>query len=316
MPGLGAFAHVGIAKEVTFGTPVAASDYLEIVSESISHNIEEIVREAIRGIVDEPASVEGLNTVAGDIVVEVQPETIGYLLRSALGAPETTGEVAPYAHTFIPTQTDFETKCALPPYTLEVHRDLEQAFQFAGCVVNNLQFSWGVDQKILRCTASILGKSVDLIAKTTPEFEAANPFTWEQATYKAGSPLAAIDTLTAIQITVNNNLEAVATLNNTKEISRIRRNGFRTVEVQFTFEVEDLTEYSKFAAQSENAFEFEFVNDTNKLKFELPKVRYTSFPLAVGGSGRITVAAAGKAKYDSVTEKAIGVVLTNGKASY
>ncbi len=316
MAGLGAFSHVGIAKETTFGTAVAANDYLQIVSESVSHNIEEIVREANRGIVDEPASLEGLNTIAGDIVVEVQPQTIGYLLRSALGAPVTTEAAAPYTHTFTPVQTDFAAKCALPPYTLEVHRDLEQAFQFAGCVVNNLQFTWGVDQKILRCTASILGKSVTLISKTSPEFEAANPFTWEQATYKSGSPLAAIDTLTAIQITVNNNLEAVATLNNTKEISRIRRNGFRTVEVQFTFEVEDLTEYNRFKAQSENAFAFEFVSDDNKIKFDLPKVRYTSFPLGVSGPGRLTVAVAGKAKYDAVAKKAIGIVLTNSKASY
>lgn len=316
MAGLGAFAHVGVGKETAFGTAVAASDYLQIVSESISHNIEEVVREAIHGVVDEPASLAGLETIAGDIVVEVQPETIGYLLRSALGAPETTGVEAPYTHTFTPVQTDFAAKCALPPYSLEIHRDLEQAFQFAGCVVNNLQFSWGVDQKILRCTASILGKSVTLIAKTTPEFETSNPFTWEQATYKTGSPLAAVDTLTAIQITVNNNLEAVATLNNTNEISRIRRNGFRTVEIQFTFEVEDLTEYNKFKAQSENAFEFEFTSGDNKIKFDLPKVRYTSYPLGVGGPGRLTVAVAGKAKYDAVTEKAIGIVLTNSAASY
>jgi hypothetical protein len=258
----------------------------------------------------------GMETIAGDIVIEVQPQTIGYLLRSALGAPVVSGAEAPYVHTFTPVQSDFAAKCALPPYSLEVHRDLASAFQFAGCVVNNIQFAWGVDQKILRCTASILGKSVTLITKTTPSFEAANPFTWEQGTYKTGNPLAAIDTLNAIQITLNNSLEAVATLNNTNEISRIRRNGFRTVAVQFTFEVEDLTEYNKFAAQSENAFEFEFTSGDDKIKFDLPKVRYTSYPLAVGGPGRLTVAVAGKAKYDSVTSKAIGVVLTNGKASY
>lgn len=316
MAGLGVYAHVGIAKETTFGTPVTASDYLQIVSESISHNIEEVVREAIRGIADEPASLEGLTTITGDIVVEVQPQTIGYLLRSALGAPVSTGAATQYKHVFTPVQSDFATKCALPPYTLEVHRDLDQAFQFSGCAVNSLQFSWGVDQKILRCTASILGKSITLIAKTSPTFEAANPFTWEQATYKTGAPLAAIDTLTAIQITINNNLEAVATLNNTKEISRIRRNGYRTVELQLTYEVEDLTEYNRFKAQSENAFEFDFISEDNKIKFGLPKVRYTSFPLAVSGSGRLTVAVAGKAKYDTATSKAIGIELTNSKVSY
>ncbi|MBO8169962.1 MAG: hypothetical protein H0Z35_12380 [Thermoanaerobacteraceae bacterium] len=315
MPGLGAFAHVGLGKETTFGTPVAASDYIKIISESIAHEIEELVLEGLGGVVDEPASLEGLNTVAGDLNVEVHPESIGHLLRSALGEPVTSG-TGPYTHTFTPAQDNFSPVCALPPYTLEVHRDLEQAFQFTGCVVNQLQFNWGVNQKIMQATANILGKDVALIAKTTPSFETNEPFTWHQVNPQVGNPLTAIDTISAVQISINNNLEAVPTLNNTKTISRIRRNGFRVVEVQFTFEVEDLAEYNRFKNQEENAFQFEFTSGSNKIKFDLPKVRYNAFPLGVGGSGRLTVQVSGKAKYDAATGKAIEITLTNGKVSY
>ena len=254
MPGTGAFSHVGIGKEAVYGTPVVASDHLQFVSEALTHNIEELVGEYMRGIVDEAPSYEGMHTVNGDVVVEVHPQTIGYLFRMALGAPVTTG-AGPYVHTFTPVQADFSTLTPLPPYTLEVHRDLEQAWQFASCVANSLKFAWGIDQKIMRATMNVLGKDITLIAKTTPTLEAANPFLWHQGVHKVGGPLVAINTLLGIEIDINNNLEGVSTLNGQKTISRVRRNGYRVISTNFTFDVESLTEYTRFKNQTETAFE-------------------------------------------------------------
>lgn len=76
--------------------------------------------------------------------------------------------------------------CILPPYTLEIHRDLEKAFQFAGCVPNVLAFSFGVGAKILSLTASWLSKDVALIDATAPSFEATEPFRWNQAILLVG----------------------------------------------------------------------------------------------------------------------------------
>jgi len=77
--------------------------------------------------------------------------------------------------------------CILPPYTLEIHRDLPaKAFQFAGCVPNSLAFSFGVAAKILSLTASWLGKDVALIDPTSPSFESTEPFRWNQAILLVG----------------------------------------------------------------------------------------------------------------------------------
>lgn len=77
--------------------------------------------------------------------------------------------------------------CILPPYSLEIHRDLVEAFQFAGFVPNTLAFSFGVGAKILSLTASWLGKDVALITPTVPSFEATEPFRWNQAILLVGT---------------------------------------------------------------------------------------------------------------------------------
>ncbi len=79
--------------------------------------------------------------------------------------------------------------CILPPYTLEIHRDLPlKAFQFAGCVPNTLAFSFGVAAKILSLTASWLAKDVATIDPTTPSWEPTEPFRWNQAILLVGTP--------------------------------------------------------------------------------------------------------------------------------
>jgi hypothetical protein len=128
----GVLAHIGLGKETTYGTPVAASDYIRFASEGLSEEIEQVVSDNIIGVVDEGASVEGAHTISGDISFDVYPNNIGHLLRSALGAPVTTSVgTGVYQHVFTPTQNNFSNVCALPPYTFEVNRDLAQAFQYA-----------------------------------------------------------------------------------------------------------------------------------------------------------------------------------------
>lgn len=319
----GALGHVGLGKEVTWGTAVAASDYLRFLSEGINEEIEQVISESLSAVVDEGASFEGLHSIAGDLSFEVYPSAVGHLLRSAFGAPVTTAIDAPnnvYSHVFTPVQSNFSNDCALPPYTLEVHRDLESAFQYAGCVVNDLTFSFGTDTKIMQGTAAIIAKKLALIAKTTPSLDTTNPFLWHQATITINEVTNA--DVQTLDFGVNNNLEGRATLDGTKEISRIWRNGKRSFPVNFTFDLKDLTEFNRFRSQSEVAAKIELVGpiifgtDSFKLTIDIPKLRYTAFPINVGGPDVITAQVNGVAKYDSVSAYAMKITLVNSKVSY
>jgi hypothetical protein len=321
----GALSHVGLAKEVTWGTAVAATDYLQFVSEGLTEEIEQILSEAKRGIYDESPSFDGMKTIQGEVSAEVYPDIIGHLLRGAFGAPTTTQPDAVnnptvYQHVFTPSNNNFASACALPPYTLEVHRDLEQAFQYAGSVINDLTLSFGNDQKIMRSAAQVIAKSLALIAKTTPSFETTNPFRFHQATITINGVVN--DDVQSLNFGVQNNLEGRGTLNGTKQISRVLRNGRRTLPVGFTFDLVNLTEFNRFRDQQEVPAKIELVGDTisgthkYKLTVDIPKLRYTAFPINAGDDGQITAQVTGSAKYDSAAAHPMKVTLVNTKSTY
>lgn len=321
----GGLTHVGLGKETTWGTAVVATEYLRFLSEGINEEIEQIISEQLGAIVDEAPSFEGLHTVEGDLDFEAYPNALGHLLRSALGAPVTTqpdgvGNPTVFQHVFTPVQSNFSNICALPPYTLEVHRDLEQAFQYAGAVVNDLTMSFGTDDKIMKGTASIIAKKLALIAKTTPSLETTEPFLWNQATVTISG--AANSDVQTLEFGVNNSLEGRATLDGTKEVSRISRTGKRTFPISFTFDLKDLTEFNRFRSQSEVAAKIELIGVlisgtyNYKLTIDVPKLRYTAFPINVGGAEAITAQVEGAAKYDSASAFAMKVTLINTKTAY
>lgn len=317
----GVRAHVGLGKETTYGTAVAAEDYIRFASESLNEEIEQVVSENIMGVVDEAESHEGLHNISGDISADVYPNSVGHLLRSAFGAPVTTElAVGVYQHVFTPAQDNFSAVCALPPYTYEVHRDFAQAWQYAGSVINDLTFSFGTDTKIMQVTAAIIAKSLALISKTTPSLEATKPFMWNQSAITIDG--VANTDLSTIEFGVNNNLEARATLDGTREVSRVLRNGARTFPVSFTLELKDLTEYNKFRAQNEIPAKVELTGavvsgeHNYKLTIDIPKLRFGSFPINVGGTGAVTAQVSGSAKYDPASLFGMKITLVNSKASY
>jgi hypothetical protein len=322
---IGSLAHVGLGKETTWGTAAAVNDYIRFASEGLNEEIEQVISEVLNGIVDEGASFEGLHNISGDLSFDIYPNVLGHMLRSAFGAPVTTqpdaaGSPTVYEHIFTPVQSNFSNVCALPPYTYEVHRDLEQAFQYAGAVINDLTFSFGTDTKIMQGTAAIIAKKLELISQTTPSFESTNPFLWHQATITLGGEVNG--DVQTLQFGVNNSLEGRATLNNTKEISRVLRSGKRTFPISFTLDLKDLAEFIRFRSQSEVAAKIELVGETisgsyaNKLTIDIPKLRYTAFPINVGGAESFTASVEGTAKYDNASAYAMKVTLVNTKSAY
>lgn len=101
----GKLTHLGLGKEVAFGTAVGATVYLPYDSETLTLGLEDVVDPSLLARRDEGPSYEGLNTVAGDTVHKVHPAGIGYLLRSAIRSPETTNNTGSYTHVYQPVST-------------------------------------------------------------------------------------------------------------------------------------------------------------------------------------------------------------------
>lgn len=95
-------SFIGIAKEVTKGTPVAPTDFIPVMASSVKpvNIIDPLYDKGLRGsLVENYNYIQGRTRSTFDLGGDVFPDTIGYFLAGVLGEVTTTGSGAPYTHT-------------------------------------------------------------------------------------------------------------------------------------------------------------------------------------------------------------------------
>jgi len=317
----GQLGHIGISKQASFGTATSSWDYFPIISETLTTNIEQLVEEGMRARFEEGATHTGLLTVGGDIVFEPNPVMVGHFLRAVTGiasSSEVTSGTPVYEWEFVPAQTDFSTNCALPPYTLQVYRGVGSAWEFADSLVTGLtlDISGGA---IVKATANVVSRISSLMTKTTPSFPLGDPWTWDAASLSIAAT--ANGDMENMTIIIENPIEGKTVLDTNKYHGKFVRTGDRSTRVSGSMDFESQTQYNIFRAQTEQRFLLGLTGATlttsaNALTVDMPNLRYTSYPVNMGGPGRISASFEGVAKYDTTSSYAVRITLTNTRASY
>lgn len=94
-------SYLGIAKEVTKGTPVAPTDFIPVLASKLKpvDVIGELYDEGLRGsLLKQYNYIPGRTNSTFDFGGPVYADTIGYALGGLLGSVTTTGGSAPYTH--------------------------------------------------------------------------------------------------------------------------------------------------------------------------------------------------------------------------
>lgn len=323
MPGTGRLAHIGVGKQTAWGTPVAAAAYLRFVSEALSTTIEEVVSQQIQSVPDQGPIYQGAESHSGEIVFEAHPNVLGWFLLSALG-PVTTTQVdvgVRWRHEFTKRVSDFSTESFAQPLTLEIHRDLGQAFQYADAVVNRLALSFGTaQQKVCRVTASVLARNVGRITATSPSFEATQAFRYHQAAITLPDPTA-FNTLRELEVTIDNGLRPIELLDGTRLAARLLAEEARVVTVAGAM-IMSSAEWDELRNASERALKVVFTGPTlgtgtYKMTIEVPRFRYSAYDLGVASHGLQFVRFTGKGRYDSaVAASPVKITLENSQGAY
>ena len=315
MSAYGMDLELGISFQNSFGTELTTSrDYLEILSESLNEDIPPIVSESLSGIYDEGADYEGFHAIGGDIVVEANPIQLGTLFKAWTGASSVSAQASCYTHTFIPQQADWGAMSAVPPMTIEAYRgDGGSSFIYYDCLANDLTLEFA-HNAFVKATMSIIGGKFNRRAKTTATYAVGSLFTWDVTSMSVGGT--AIDEFSAMTIKGSNALEAVGTMDGTKTPNRIKRSGKRTIEVSGTMLFVDQTEFNNYLAQTEqrliiNAQGATIGNSSVLMKIDIPKFKYTAYPVNGAGAGRLEVSFSGKAKYDTTSAYPMEITLQN-----
>lgn len=331
----GAKGHLGLVKQTAFGTAVTTGfTFLPILEESIAETWEQVENKAIRGVLGRYPSRQGLKTFGGNVAFEPQPNALGHVLRALFGAPTSSqpdgvGNPTVYQHVYKLAQSDFAAGCPTPPYTMRVHRDLSQGFQFLDAVVNSLALAFGTDEKVLKATMGVLAKDQSRVATPdTPSYESNEAWLWKQAAIKVATTIAGLDgasaynDLESAEWSYDNKLKGKALLNATDLIARYEREDLPEQKLTLKVDPADDTEFNKFVAGTDQALEIKFtgalISGTYyyELRLRFPKVRYTAYPITMGGPGPVIVTANADAFYSSADGWDVEVRLINTQTSY
>ena len=314
--------HLGIGFQTSYGTAnVDSYHYFPLISESLNEAVPELISEGMRSRIDEGNNFEGFHEIAGDVVVETHPILIGKLIKAFchITSYDATLVSSHYTHEFMPAPDDFDAMAAVPPMDIEVYRDAGSAHQYYDCLLNTLTLEIA-HGSIIKATAGLIGGHAGKVAKTQPSYLTGSEWTWDQASIQIGGN--AVDEASTMTITLNNNLVAKGTLDGTKLANRIKRDGFRTIELAGTMLFIDDTEFDLYRAQTKQRFVITVEGQAcssgynTALEIDLPEVIYTAFPPNIAGPGQIEAAFTGKAKYCSGSGTAAKFTLVNTLATY
>ena len=240
-----ALTYIGISKEVTLGTPVAAPAFFIPANQPQPEQIHERIRDeaydnnisAIRGVYD------GVADSTFDFDGPLYPDAFGYLL-AATGLTDTKTGTGPVVHTF-----KLAAGANQPPsYTL-YHFNGVEVRAYPGMMLDSLEVKIGATGMV---TYSAKWKGWKSSTVTTPSaaFTAVKPFVGWQGALTIGG--ATVDRLMEETITITRGVDTIHTINGSQSPSTTFA-GQLTVTRHQVFLFADNTEWNHLVNNDQNA---------------------------------------------------------------
>lgn len=297
------------------GAPIAA------LSENLTLTYDRFETVNIHGGLHEPDDEAGVKRIAGDIAAAAHPETVGFFLAGALQRSSTASMgTAFFRNTFTTPTSDNYSDAAVQPYTAEIYRPNAgagtTAFRYWGLSMTTLGISFAPNQDV-RLSASFIGYAVDTITKTTPTFSNSptGPYKFNTASIEIGG--VGDSTIEALNVTVDNQLEGVATLRSSDRILRVVRRGPQQIRVSGTMQFADFTHYNRFLNQTEFQVKATVTKaDSFQMILDLPRVVLNGAPVVMQGRERILVNWEGMARYHTGSGTTIEAQITSVRSAY
>lgn len=318
--GMQGYFSVGVESSAgTASGSVTAVAFVPILSETLRVEINPLFSQGLTGRFYEQRAYNGLQSVAGTVEMEAEPNHMGWFLRSAFDATSTSpgslgsggwdnlinSSATFKVHRFIALNTQFQSGSGsdLPTLTCEVYRGpgpattAGSAFGYYNCSAGALEFAIEAGQ-LARMSVDLIGRDYStLSARAVSSYPNPDCFMWSQASVSiAGVGTALFE---SVRIRLDNGLESVPKLDGRLRPDLIKRNRFATVEMNGSISFQSFTDYDLFIAGSERPVVISFTSlNSAQLRIQLPAFRYITFPGPnLSGPGRISIPFTGRAMY-------------------
>lgn len=270
-------SYLGIAKEVTPATPVAATDFIPINKDAFKpvDIINPLYDTGLRGsMVENYNYIQGRRYTEIDIAGPVFADTIGFWLGGILGSVATTGSSAPYAHAI--TLKNATTGDAQPTsFTLEDYYVAGNRF-YPGCKVTEFTMTFNADG-MLEYTTKLMGHPSSTTSAATPSFSSVVPTpVWRGSVSIGGST---IGYTTDGTVTMTRKAETIFGINTDQGPYEVFV-GALDVTGNLTFVMENDAELTRFLNNTQPVLNFAWTQGSGAtlttIAFNLAKGAYTT----------------------------------------
>ena len=299
--------------ETTYGTAPSKGSYnvIPFVSSDLD-SAQGLVESNVLGVGRDPAApFQDVINVDGDIVVPADLRNVGLWLKAMFGNPKTTGNQAPYTHTYKSGGT------TLPSMSIEVGLpEIPDYPIFSGVRANSMAFNFARSGEA-QFTIGLIGQGEKKQTSTkddTASSLAYKGFSQFQGAVKKGGSV--LGNVTSASLTYNNNLEPIETIRDDGKLEGVDP-GVASLGGSISVRYGDTTLMDAARAGTAIDLELSYTIDNNKkLVIQCHEVFLPKPKRSISGPGGIETSYDFQGAKDATAGNMVTVVLTNDKDAY
>lgn len=265
---------IGIAKEATKGTAVAATAYIPVTSSSPNEATDVLIDQGMRNsMTTSYGSVKGTTSASLDLEGDVFLDTIGWPLTGIMGADAATGGPT-FTHTISLLNTGTGQG---PSHTLHDFNGL-QARKYAAGTWSNVSLRFSA-QELLTWSGSITSNASVTESTPTPSFTTVQPVAgWVGTATIAGGASTLVE---EAEITFSRNVSVVQTIDGTADPNQIWQ-GPIDVSGRMTLVADAETEFLRYTGVTNPSLVFNFVQGAASITVTMTSTVYTDAQITRG----------------------------------
>jgi hypothetical protein len=325
----------GAGSAATGAHSATVIDFIPITGENLTLQRADLPDPSLWVNYFERKMYNGLQRVEGGVQFVAHPILTGYFLRACTDTTTAVGSSTLVAsdatcreHRFIGLGTgQFQSGSGsdLPTLTIEMNRGpimgSGSSFLYYNCAGNVLELTCEAGQ-FTRGSVEFIGRDYGGKTRSTPSFIPPDAFLWHTASVSLNG--AAKPHFESLTFRLENNLEAIPTLDGRLRPDLVKRNDFARVSVNGNISFRSFDDYNDFVNGSETVLKATFlgkairtspsvINET--MEWEVPGFRYSTFPLNASGPQHITIGFTGRGMISPTSNYAYRISLVNSRTS-
>lgn len=327
MPGFGSSALLSICRQNSMGATAPSSWYqIPFARKGFPFTFGDLQDDSIRSTPDLPDQVRGIGGFAGDVEHNAFPLVMGFFLRGLFGVASAEAVGSGFLHTFNPATAAWSPECTLPPVAFQFdpgEPSVNSAYLYQDAFINGAEISLDA-AGYLRSRWSILGKSMTLLTKAPGVAlnpGGAAPLVWSAASVSIGGT--AVQRFSNFRLAFDNKVTPQDRIAGALEHTYFFRDGFRDFgRLSGTIDIAQ-ADWLDFKAATEKRLVLNFLGVTSIssgvnefLRIDIPRFKYTAYPIRVDGAGIVQVNVEGRAQYSQGSGTVCTITLCNTFPSY